>query len=261
MRSQIHWRTAIGVLVVGLLITVTHASAADFRVTPGNNQSTPTLSDLVTMTPRCSSCGANTPLTLEQADTVDVDWFSNFTMPTPFHIDEGQLFGPQAFDRGEDVSVELGLSTPDKSSESNGANGSASDSDHQGDNNSQGEDADDQGLRYTANISHDTDGDGDHDGGHDGDDDGHHDSDHNGDGDHASDQSIAFSLGDSGSTGNGGSAGLQPLGVDGGSGAGSGSGGGSGQTLVPEPASLVLFGTGLSVVAFRNRRRIGKKAN
>lgn len=38
-------------------------------------------------------------------------------------------------------------------------------------------------------------------------------------------------------------------------GGGTGSGGGSGQTLVPEPTSLLLFGSGLAASAFRLRRR------
>jgi hypothetical protein len=36
---------------------------------------------------------------------------------------------------------------------------------------------------------------------------------------------------------------------------GGGSGGGSGQTLVPEPTSLLLFGSGLAVTAYRARRK------
>jgi hypothetical protein len=45
----------------------------------------------------------------------------------------------------------------------------------------------------------------------------------------------------------------------GGSGSGSGSGGGAGQTLVPEPTSLLLFGSGLAMTAYRARRKKQQK--
>jgi hypothetical protein len=37
-------------------------------------------------------------------------------------------------------------------------------------------------------------------------------------------------------------------------------GGGSGQTLVPEPTTLMLLGSGLSAMAVRRRRRIGERS-
>jgi hypothetical protein len=44
-----------------------------------------------------------------------------------------------------------------------------------------------------------------------------------------------------------------------GGGTGTGSGGGSGQTLVPEPTSLLLFGSGLAMTAYRARRKKQQK--
>ena len=42
---------------------------------------------------------------------------------------------------------------------------------------------------------------------------------------------------------------------------GGGSGGGSGQTLVPEPTSLLLFGSGLAMTAYRARRKRQQQKN
>lgn len=172
----------------------------------------------------CSSCGALTPLTLEQADGAEV------------------LSGGSRFDgnSSDDVPL-LGPALPTSAHEPDGAPGIVNA-------NGPGVSAapvagvglgiaagNGEGLQYgltlpNSNISGGT----------------------TGDAGAPNPPAVIFTLGDS--TGSGQSADLGTSGLSPTDGTGSGPGS-SGQTLVPEPTSMLLFGTGLTALGVLSRRK------